>query len=56
LIPQSPSDLSRDWCFWNAAFYKKDNAVCEKIDWGEMYDLCIEGEDPRDYSVYTYYE
>lgn len=52
----SPSDLAQDWCFWNASYYKKDKSICDEIEWSEMIDLCVEGENPANYTAYITYE
>jgi hypothetical protein len=39
----------RDWCYWYAAFYKADTALCESIEWEDMKEKCTRGADPVDY-------
>lgn len=33
------SDEYEDWCYWNAAFYIKDNTICELINRVEFITL-----------------
>lgn len=41
----------RDWCYWYAAFYKKDTSPCAMIVWSTMQEKCLELADPNEYSV-----
>lgn len=41
----------RDWCYWYAAFYKKDATICSKIVWATMKEKCQQMANPDDYSV-----
>jgi len=49
--PGYSNRTERDWCYWYAAFHKKDASICAMISWGTMKEKCQELTDPDDYSV-----
>ncbi len=47
----SLEEESSDWCYWYAAFWKRDSTICQQITWVEMREKCLEKKDPDDYYV-----
>ncbi len=38
-----------DWCYWHAAYFKKEPIICESILDGEKRELCEKGANPENY-------
>jgi len=49
--PGHISEDYQDWCYWNAAYYKKDGSICGLIQWEEMRTICKEMENPGKYNI-----
>jgi len=44
----------RDQCYWYAAYYQRDETICDLIEWGEMRSLCRDMKFPGFYVVMPY--